>query len=165
MRDAFAIRDATPADHAAILRLNLESERLLSPLDAPRLAHLDRQSAYHRVVESDGEVAAFLLVFREAADYDSPNYRWFAERYARFLYVDRIAVSGSHRGRQLGHALYENLFAQARADGIDKIVCEFYVVPFNEVSARFHARFGFREAGRQWIADGAKQVSLQVAAP
>ena len=160
---AFAIRDATSADHVAIARLNLESEHLLSPLDAQRLAHLDQQAAYHRVIESDGEVIAFLLAFREGVPYDSPNYRWFAARYERFLYIDRIAVSASQQGRQLGRALYADLFAFARQHGIDTIACEFYVVPLNEASRAFHARHGFHEVGTQWVADGQKQVSLQIA--
>jgi uncharacterized protein len=151
---AFVIRDATVHDQAAILALNLASEHLLSPLDAPRLAHLDRESTYHRVV----------LALREAAEYDSPNYRWFAARFERFLYVDRIAVAAAWQGRQLGRALYENLFAYARASGVQELACEFYVVPLNEASLRFHAAFGFHEVGRQWVAGGSKQVSLQVAA-
>lgn len=159
------IRDAMAADHGAILRLNLESEHLLSPLDAERLAQLDAQAAYHRVVEHDGQVAAFLLAFREGADYDSPNYRWFAERYERFVYIDRIVVASLHQGRQLGRALYDDLFAFAKAGGVGRITCEFYLVPFNEGSSRFHARFGFREVGQQWVANGTKQVSLQMAAP
>jgi uncharacterized protein len=160
---AFAIRDATSADHAAIVRLNLESEHLLSPLDAQRLVDLAQQAAYHRVVEAGAEIVAFLLAFREGASYDSPNYRWFAARYERFLYIDRIAVSASHQGRQLGRALYADLFAFARRQGIDTIACEFYVAPLNEASHAFHARHGFHEVGTQWVADGKKQVSLQVA--
>jgi uncharacterized protein len=160
---AFVIRDATAADHAAIVRLNLESEHLLSPLDAQRLARLDQQAAYHRVIEADGEVIAFLLALRESADYDSPNYRWFAARYPRFLYIDRIAVSAAQQGRQLGRALYADLFAFARGHAVDTIACEFYVVPLNEASRAFHARHGFREVGTQWVAEGSKQVSLQIA--
>lgn len=163
--DTGTIRDAIASDHDAILALNLESEVLVSPMDAERLRQLDAQSAYHRVVEIDGQVAAFLLAFREGADYDSPNYRWFTERYPRFLYVDRIIVSESYQGRQLGRALYEDLFAFAKDEGIETITCEFYVVPFNEGSSRFHTKFGFHEVGQQWVANGAKQVSLQIATP
>ena len=159
------IRDAGPADHAAILALNLESEALVSPMDAARLRALDAQAAYHRVADIDGHVAAFLLAFREGADYDSPNYRWFAERYPRFLYVDRIIVSSAWQGRKLGNALYDDLFFVAREDKVPLVACEFYTVPFNEGSSRFHAKFGFREVGRQWVADGKKEVSLQIATP
>lgn len=158
-----SIRNATLADHPAILALNLECEALMSPLDAARLARLERESACHRVVCDGEQVVAFLLAFREGADYDSPNYRWFSERYPSFLYVDRIAVAASHRGRKLGGLLYEDLFAFAREQGFERIACEFYIVPFNEASSRFHARYGFAQVGTQWVAGDSKQVSLQVA--
>lgn len=160
---ALSIRPATSMDHPAILALNLESEHLLSPLDAARLQDLDAQAAYHRVVCDGDAVVGFLLAFREGADYDSPNYLWFGQRYPAFLYVDRIAIAASHQGRQLGRLLYEDLFAFARTQGIDTVACEFYVEPLNVASQRFHARFGFREVGTQWVADGRKKVSLQVA--
>lgn len=158
------IRDALPADHPAILALNLESEALLSPMDARRLAHLDAQAAYHRVaVDDEGNIAAFLLAFREGVDYDSPNYLWFAQRYPHFLYVDRVVVDGNVQGRGLGALLYRDLFVFAAVHGVDTIACEYYSKPPNAASAAFHARFGFREVGRQWLPDVRKQVSLQVA--
>lgn len=157
------IRDAASADHAALLDLNRRYVELLSPMDARRLAHLDAQAAYHRVVEEDGRIAAFLLAFREGADYDSPNYAWFASRYPRFLYVDRVVVDGPAQGRGFGALLYRDLFAFARTQGLDTIACEYYSKPPNEASRRFHARFGFREVGTQWLPDVRKEVSLQVA--
>ncbi|HEY0505026.1 MAG TPA: GNAT family N-acetyltransferase [Lysobacter sp.] len=161
---SFQLRDARATDHPRILALNLESEEMLSPMDGARLLQLEAQSAYHRVaVDEAGEVAAFLLAFREGADYDSPNYRWFAARYPRFLYVDRVVVASTHQGRRLGPLLYRDLFDFARTQGVDTVTCEFYTVPPNEASRRFHAAFGFHEVGSQWVADGRKQVSLQVA--
>jgi predicted GNAT superfamily acetyltransferase len=44
------------------------------------------------------------------------------------------------------------------------VACEYDVEPPNDASARFHARFGFGEVGRQRLAGG-KQVSLQMATP
>ena len=155
------VRDIAPDDAATILALNLESEAVLSPMDAVRYAHLLSQSAYARVVD-DGEVVAFLLAFREGADYDSPNYRWFAERYDTFLYVDRVVVAQSHQGRGLGRLLYDDLFAFARAAGVPCITCEFDIEPPNEASRRFHARYGFEEVGTQALPKG-KRVSLQLA--
>lgn len=155
------VRDIVPGDAAAILALNLESEAVLSPMDAVRYAHLRSQAACARVVD-DGEVVAFLLVFREGADYDSPNYRWFAERYDTFLYVDRVVVAESHQGKGLGRLLYDDLFAFARACGVPCITCEFDIEPPNEASRRFHARYGFEEVGTQVLAKG-KRVSLQLA--
>lgn len=155
------IRDATRNDFPAILALNAESVHFLSPLDAVRLQHLHAQAAYHRLVEIDGAIAAFLLVLREGADYGSPNYRWFAQRYAQFLYVDRIVVAAAQQGQRLGALLYDDLIAFAAASGGTQLTCEFDLDPPNPASARFHARYGFREVGRQWLGGGKKQVSLQ----
>jgi predicted GNAT superfamily acetyltransferase len=134
-------------------------------MDATRLRWLHQRAAYHRVACVDGEVAAFLLAFRDGADYPNPNFDWFAARYPRFLYVDRVVVDAASGGRGLGSRLYRDVFDQARASGAPVVVCEFNVVPPNEASARFHARWGFAEVGRQWLDEGRKQVSLQAAVP
>jgi len=157
-----AIRDANEGDVEALLALNLESERFLSPMDLARWRVLSAEAAACRVLEVDGAVAAFLLAFREGARYDSPNYRWFAGRYPRFLYVDRVVVSSGCQGMGLGSVLYRDLVAIARNSGVDLVTCEFDVEPPNEGSRRFHAKFGFREVGSQSVADGKKRVSLQV---
>lgn len=159
-----ALRAASERDFATILALNAESVRFLSPLDAGRLAALHREAALHLVACDGDAVAAFLLAFREGAAYDSENYRWFATRYARFLYVDRVVVSGAQQGRGLGARLYAALFDFARAAGVATIVCEIDAEPPNPGSQRFHARFGFREVGSQRVAGGAKRVSMQALA-
>jgi predicted GNAT superfamily acetyltransferase len=156
-------RSALPQDFSAVLALNDESERFLSPLSRTRLVLLVEQAAAHWVIEGEGSIAAFLLAFREGAAYDSINYRWFADRYPRFLYIDRVVVSSSARRLGLGTALYREAFAHARATLIPIVTCEFDVDPPNPLSASFHAKFGFREVGRQLVADGKKTVSLQAA--
>ncbi len=161
--DAFfpPIRDATHHDFADILALNAESVHFLSPLTAERLAELNRESAYHRVVATDESVGGFLLALREGCAYDSPNYQWFAARYEKFLYVDRIVISVAHQGQRIGQHLYSDLFAFARRTDAGMVACEFDVDPPNEPSRRFHARFGFQELGSQWVAAGTKRVSMQ----
>ena len=158
---AAIVRPATAADFPAILALNEESVQFLSPLTPERLRLLDGQSAVHRVVEAGGAVAAFLLAFREGSAYDSVNYRWFAERHERFLYIDRVVVSLAHQGRGLGALLYADLFDIARRTQAGCVTCEFDVEPPNEMSRRFHARYGFEEVGSQSVAGGKKRVSLQ----
>lgn len=157
------IRAATPRDFAAILALNAESVAMLSPLDGASLAALDAQSELHWVAERDGAVVAFLIALREGAEYASPNYRWFAARHARFLYVDRVVVSQSLRGAGAGSALYRRLFAHAIATDAERVVCEVDLEPANPRSLAFHARFGFVEVGRQRVAEGRKLVSLEAA--
>jgi predicted GNAT superfamily acetyltransferase len=158
---ALEARPASGADFPAILALNEESVAVLSPLSAECLAQLHGQAAVHWVAERRGHVVAFLLALREGADYASPNYRWFAERYARFLYVDRVVVSVNAHGQGVGSLLYRRLFEHAAATQAERVVCEFDIEPPNPESEAFHARFGFREVGRQRVAGGRKLVSLQ----
>jgi uncharacterized protein len=155
------IRDANETDFGQLLALNAESVNFLSPLDDARLRHLHKQAAYHRVVDDDGTIGAFLLAFREGADYDSPNFAWFSRNYPQFLYIDRIVVSMIVRGRGLGAQLYNDVIAFASASGVERLTCEFDIDPPNSASAKFHAYFGFREVGRQRVGDK-KEVSLQV---
>jgi predicted GNAT superfamily acetyltransferase len=157
------LRDATSADFPQLLALNLESEHFLSPLSSVRLEKLHAEAAYHRVLETDQKVGAFLLAFREGCSYDSPNYRWFVQKYERFLYIDRVVVSAEQQGKGLGKLLYTDLFAFAGRTGALRVCCEFDVDPPNEPSRLFHQRFGFREVGMQRVGGGKKQVSLQVA--
>ncbi len=161
-RRCVRLRPATHEDFPALLALNAEQVRFLSPLDAARLAHLHAESAWHQVIEDDTGVCAFLLAFAPGAHYDSPNYRWFEARGGRFLYIDRVVVAASAQGKGCGRQLYAALFDYAREAGFDSVVCEYDLDPPNPVSAAFHARFGFVEVGRQ-MANG-KQVSMQSAA-
>lgn len=155
------LRPATPDDFPAILALNARDVAVLSPLDPARLAHLHAQAASHTVVEAGGTVAAFLLAFREDADYDSPNFRWFQRALPRFLYIDRIVVAPEHRGRGLGRRLYEDLEARARGQ-VPHLACEVDTEPPNPVSLAFHAALGFQETGAQTLAGGAKRVVMLV---
>lgn len=156
-----ALRDAVAADAPAMLALNAESVHFLSPLDAEGLAALRAQACCCRVAGAPGVVHGFLLALREGAGYASPNYRWFAARYARFVYIDRIVIGAAGRGQGLGVALYEDLIGYARHAQAERVVAEFDVEPPNPASARLHERFGFREVGQQSLYGGVKRVSLQ----
>lgn len=158
---AATIRDATAADFSEVVRINLELEHFLSAMTLERLTALHEELAVHRVACIDGKVQAFLMAFREGANYDSPNYRWFAQRYSRFLYIDRIVVSPPAHGHGLGTLLYEDLFALARQNAVHRVTCEFDIDPPNPVSARFHGKFGFSEVGRQQYGQAGKTVALQ----
>ncbi len=145
------IRDAVLGDFPEILRLNLEMEQYLSPLNAELLSNLHGIAVYHRVIEmSPGGVVGFLLALGEGADYGSSNYRWFAERYREFLYVDRVVVASAQQGKRLGQLLYDDLLAFARQKRMAAVTLEFDMDPPNEASRRFHTKYGFREVGTQW---------------
>lgn len=158
------LRSARSADFPRILALNEASVRFLSPLSPARLAALDREAALHLVIEQAGVVVAFLLAFRELANYDSVNYQWFERKFPLFLYIDRVVVDPNVRAKGMGSLLYKHVFAHAAEAAVPVLACEFDADPPNPASARFHAKFGFREAGRQRVANGNKVVSLQVAA-
>ncbi len=157
------IRHAEAPDFASIIALNASEVQHTSPMDEVRVQELHTLSAYHRVATVDGTVAAFLLAMQDHVPYRNDNYEWFAARYERFLYVDRIVVSSAFQGRKLGSLLYNDLFSFARNADIPLITCEFNIVPPNEPSRIFHDRFGFEEVGTQWLGEGTKQVSLRAA--
>ncbi len=134
-------------------------------MDRERLIALDNISCLHKVGCVDNQVAAFLLAMCNDAAYENSNFEWFARRYPHFMYIDRIVVSSDFRGLGLGSRLYEELFRCARQRGIPLVTCEYNIVPANEPSRLFHEKFGFEEQGTQWVANGTKRVSLQVAVP
>ncbi|HEX7804489.1 MAG TPA: GNAT family N-acetyltransferase [Pseudoxanthomonas sp.] len=160
---AIELRDARPADFAAVVALNDSEVSHTSAMDEARLRQLHSYACYHKVVEIDGAVGAFLLAMREGCGYVNANFEWFAARYPSFLYVDRIVVGARHQGLRLGKRLYLDLFDYARTQNIPVVACEYNLAPPNEPSRIFHDKFGFQEVGSQWLDGGAKQVSLQVA--
>jgi hypothetical protein len=157
------IRAAVPGDFATICALNDAAVQHTSPMDETRLAALDSLSCYHKVACVDGRVAAFLLAICSGAAYENDNFAWFARTFPRFVYIDRVVVAQAFRGLRLGSLLYEDLFRHAREVAIPLVTCEYNISPPNEPSRLFHDKFGFREQGTQWLANGTKRVSLQAA--
>ena len=155
------IRPAGLKDLDEILRLNTQWEHVTSPLNEGSLAHLHANAAYHRVVESDAGVVAFLLALGPGVSYESPNYRWFDAQHGDFLYIDRIVVAEGHQRSGLGDALYDDLLTFARQQGIPRLTCEVDLEPLTAASDSFHTRRGFAEVGTQWVAGGTKRVSLR----
>ena len=139
----------------AVLALNNEHAAELSWLEPERLSFLIGQAFYARRI---GDLEAFLLAFDQSADYDSPNFLWFRQRYPRFVYVDRIAVAACARGRGHARRLYEDLFGHAARAGHDRVACEVNSQPPNPASDAFHAALGFAEIGDAVIHGGAKSV-------
>ncbi len=140
---------------AAVLALNNAHALELSWLAPERLAHLVTQAFRAGAI---GGVDAFLLAFDEGADYDSPNFLWFRERFERFVYVDRIVVAPAARGRGLARLLYADLFSAALAAGHAKVGCEVNSRPPNPGSDAMHAKLGFAQVGAGSVANGEKTV-------
>ena len=138
----------------ALLALNNAHAEELFWLEPGRLQHLVAQAF---LVQRIGNIDA-LLAFDQDADYDSPNFLWFRARYPRFVYVDRIVVAESARGRGCARRLYQNLFEHAENAGYDRVVCEVNSRPPNPASDAFHAALGFIEVGTASIHEGSKTV-------
>lgn len=145
------LRDLVEADYDWVLALSARFEVETGQLDAAKLARLCAQAYAARAA---GERGGYLIAFDQSAAYESPNFVWYRARRHRFVYVDRIVVDPSVRGRGLARALYEQLFDQARRDGHDLVCCEVNLDPPNPQSDAFHARLGFEEVGRAALAGG-----------
>jgi len=151
---------ATAQDYAAILELNQAALPQVSSLDASALAALHSQAALLAVAREGEAVAGFILVLEAGADYDSPNYRFFDQRYEDFAYVDRIVVGDSFRRMGIGMGLYRTLFdALPEAP---RVACEVNVRPPNPGSMAFHTGLGFSRVGEQDTDNGRKRVALMI---
>jgi uncharacterized protein len=153
------LRPITPDDVSVVLALNDANVELLAPLDEARLNQLRTWARHADVIVCDGEVAGFVLTFGPGTAYDSPNYRWFTDRYGRaFLYLDRIVLDDRFRRRGLGGAVYDAIEADAAPAG--RLALEVNIEPPNEPSLAFHRRRGYVEVGRLGKPGG--EVSLMV---
>jgi uncharacterized protein len=146
-------------DVAAFLALNRECESQLAPLTETELRSL-LAMAYFASTSEDGQ--AMIIAFDETAPYGSPNFRWFKQRYPRFVYVDRVAVSQKARGRGLARRFYEDLISAAVADEHTILCAEVYYDPPNPESDAFHEAMGFAEVGRAYVPDRGKSVRYLV---
>jgi predicted GNAT superfamily acetyltransferase len=139
-----------------VLALNNEHAKETSLLDEGSLAGLLKMAFYAEGV--DRGATAFLIALDQGANYVNPNFNWFLSRYTSFVYIDRIIVASSARGRGLARMLYEDLFTRAKASGHERVVCEVNLEPPNPASDAFHAALNFTEVGQASIHNGTKTV-------
>lgn len=114
---------------------------------------------YFRVARLGDELAGFLIGLRPGLGYNSPNYRWFCDRYEDFAYIDRVAVAESARRQRVASFLYDD-FAGALGGEVSVMTCEVNIRPTNEASMRFHSLQGFIQVGTQETEGGKKKVAL-----
>lgn len=132
---------------------------MLAPMDADRLTLLRSFVSHALIVETEDAIAGFALAFAPGTAYDSINYAWHAERFADFLYLDRIAVSDAFRRRGVASLLYDEMEARAGRHG--RMVLEVNSRPPNEPSLAFHRRRGYREIGHLLQTDGKETVMME----
>lgn len=152
----FVVRPATVADHAAVLALNNASTPHVNALTDSEFAEIAAMSAYFTVAEDSQGILGALLCLPQGTSYWSANYKWFAERYDRFLYVDRVVVSLGARRGGLGRALYDALHSQP----YPRVALEVNLLPPNPTSIAFHAAMGYQSVGELVHVAGEKSVQM-----
>lgn len=159
------IRNAQTSDIDAALTINQANLPAVSSLRRAELEQLAMWSNYFKVaVNEDERVMGFLLCLGPGKPYQSLNYTWFAKRYDRFLYIDRIAIDTKAQRQGLGRRFYADAQALTKAEGMP-LLCEVNIVPRNDDSLAFHERLGFRSVGEQDTEGGKKRVTLLCLAP
>jgi len=154
---------AHPDDYDALLTMNTAAVPAVNQIDRDLLEKLHRQAEILLVARESAasrSPAGFLLALNEQADYGSPNFLYFRDRYPSFAYVDRVVVDTRVRGQGIGERLYQALFEHRRNQGL--ITCEVNVEPPNPGSLSFHQRMGFRAVDEQATEGGTKRVALMV---
>ena len=107
------------------------TDQLVLQAALPAVSHLDMDglealcaSALEVIVaEQAGQVEAFLVLYGPGQEYASENYRWFCQRYADLVYIDRIVLAPSVQRQGLGRSLYNDAMAMASARQVP-LVCE-----------------------------------------
>ncbi len=147
----FAIRPYAPADLDAVHAINQAEVPRVGSETRAALAHIAAESIIAPVaVDTAGTVLGFAMVLGPDADYDSDNYAWFRERYADFVYLDRVAIPPDHQRRGIGRALYEFVAVTAGSarPNATAWTLEVNLRPRNERSLAFHTAMGFAEVGQ-----------------
>ena len=162
------IRDYTAADLAAVHAINQAEVPAVGDETLEALGRIGELSTIALVAddEATGEIGGFCMVLEPGIGYESGNYRWFEERYDRFVYLDRIAIAPSFQRRGLGRAFYaavERLAAE-RCPDAGQFTLEVNLRPRNDTSLAFHAALGFVEVGQRETSYGAL-VSLMAKPP
>lgn len=148
------LRPDDPYELAAVLALNNDAVPAVNALDEARLRALVGLAVHAEVVvdTATGGLAGFVIVLPAGTAYESVLYGWFAQRYERFLYLDRIVVAPAFRRRGAGWFVYDGVEELARAEG--RLLCEVNLDPPNPDSQAFHAARGYVEVGRYAILGG-----------
>jgi predicted GNAT superfamily acetyltransferase len=162
MFGSLKIRDVRIDELNDLLGLNQSNLPHVGSISISDMEHLHSQAVHFRIAESESQTAGFLIAFDPQADYNSLNFQWFKKRYQTFVYIDRIVVAPDSRRKGIAFALYQDLEHFAAQHNVSIMACEYNLRPKNEISRKFHQKYGFKEVGTQKTEHGKKTVSLQI---
>jgi ribosomal protein S18 acetylase RimI-like enzyme len=142
------IRHAQPSDYGRVIgRVNVWwNGRDMAPM-LPQLFFVHFEGTSFVAEDEDGELVGFLCGFlSQASD---------GEAYVHF-----VGVSPEHRGRGIGHALYERFFSAVKEQGRSVVRC--VTSPVNTPSVAFHEGLGFQvdRVARDYDGPGEDRVLL-----
>jgi hypothetical protein len=140
------IHPLQPKDVPSLWRINEEGLPGVGKVSEAAIADLLSLAELPLGAFDGSELVGFVLCLVPGTRYASLNYAWFNEHYQKFLYVDRIAISQTHRNRQVGTQLYASVIEYANQRRWP-IAAEVSLKPPNPGSMRFHGRHDFREVG------------------
>lgn len=153
------VRPLEERDVQAVLALNQLEVEKLAPMDEGKLHEIHAVADRFDVVEVDGELVGFVITVRPGTDYDSANYRWYAEHLGHeYYYLDRVVMTEDTRGRGLGSQVYDALEARAAAFG--RLALEVNIDPPNKPSLAFHTARGYQPVGEVTDEAGHRRVML-----
>ena len=141
---------ALSGDDDDLLTLNNRFAAETSLLDADEWRQLVAQARFTYAAGTSG----FMVAMDQDSAYDGLNFQWFKDRFSRFAYVDRIVIGAAAHGQGLGRALYDRLFDEARAAGLERVACEVNIDPPNPGSVAFHEKLGFAAVGERLLPNG-----------
>ena len=152
------VRPALERDIARLYDMNQASVPGVGSVSSQAFTQLVKELADVVLVASDGDSpVGFVLCMVEGTDYGSPNYKWLAQHYDSFAYVDRVAVAVTARGLGIGGLLYDAI-VDHYAGRRPVLTAEVNLEPPNPGSLKFHRRHGFVDVGERWDDDRSKGV-------
>ena len=153
------IRDLSVLDSRSIWEINEQGLPGTGKVSEDEIIKLMEYSSFSIGAYDNDNLLGFVICLPPATEYGSLNYAWFNQRYDRFLYVDRIAVSSDKRNQKIGSKLYQAVIDESVKHGVP-IAAEVNLRPPNLDSIRFHKRHGFTEVGE--FTHGKKSVLMML---
>ena len=158
--EQYHIVKAESSDKDFVINLNMENMPAVGGLDEDSFDRFIKYSDYFKVIRIDKELVGFMIALLPGRPYSSVNYKWFERKYSSFVYIDRIVISFDYQNKGLGSLFYDDL--QNDFKNNDFLACEVNLIPRNDISMKFHKKYGFNEAGQQYTDQKKKLVSMQI---
>ena len=120
-----------------------------------------KYSDYFKLLKYDNQLIGFMIGLLPNRPYDSVNYKWFEKKYKSFIQIDRIVITFKYQNKGFGTLFYDD-FKDYFKDSYSSMTCEVNIIPKNDISMKFHKKYGFKEVGQQRTEDSKKLVSMQL---